>query len=151
MEDNTNILEQKPALLEVKRSLSFYFTPEQMTELKQIVELNNIPDAKSLFAFLLSKLNTYTPDEVNEIERLNSALYKSNKEKDELEKEIEEANKCGKRKNEIIIEQDKTIKKLNLNASISNSIANRLDNANSWLNENYSRIKSFCSEIPKQF
>jgi predicted nucleic acid-binding Zn-ribbon protein len=141
----------KPAVLEVKRSLSFYFTPEQVEELKTIVELNNIPDAKSLFAFLLSKLNTYTPDQVNEIERLKNELYKSNVELDKIENQEEKHLQEISKLKESINTKDNEIKKLNELALIYNTISNRLDKANEWLNNNYSRIKSFCSYIPKNF
>ena len=144
MQDNTNITPPPPALLEVKRSLSFYFTPEQMEQIKSIVQENSIVDAKSLFAFLLTKINRTTPDHTAEIERLNTSIKNYLIEKNNIIAERE--------KIESEIEDHKhTIYNLNELLKTSDSILERLDKANSWLSENYSRIKSFCSVIPKQF
>jgi hypothetical protein len=141
----------KPFLLEVKRSLSFYFTPEQVEELKTIVELNNIPDAKSLFAFLLSKINSTNPDSTAEIEELKNIVENTNKLHDNNLYQLNKANNDILELRTLLEKANDKIKEQNSQLNIASKVAERLNEANLWLNNNYSRIKSFCSYIPKNF
>jgi hypothetical protein len=141
----------KPALLEIKKSLSFYFTTEQIEELKTIVELNDIPDAKSLFAFLLSKLNSTTPDHTAEIEELKNIVENTNRLHDNNLDQLNKANNDILELRTLLEKANDKIKEKNSQLNIASKLAERLNDANLWLNNNYSRIKSFCSYIPKNF